>query len=111
MDYGFLLSKEDRRSYDLLKYLEKSVTLSESFTKLQEELNLSSFLVKKTIDNLNSDIDNWGLTESFKLSIENVEIILEINGDYTSNYIFSKYIQQSLSTTLLISIFKRDLLL
>jgi len=108
MDYGFLLSKEDRRSYDLLKYLEKSVTLSESFTKLQEELNLSSFLVKKTIDNLNSDIDNWGLTESFKLSIENVEIILEINGDYTSNYIFSKYIQQSLSTTLLISIFKRD---
>ncbi|MBO0462414.1 MULTISPECIES: helix-turn-helix domain-containing protein [unclassified Enterococcus] len=108
MDYEFLLNKEDRRSYNLLKYLERSVTLTESLSKLQEELELSPFLVKKTIDNLKSDISDWDLSESFKLSTENVEIILEINGDYTSNYVLSKYIKQSLSTALLISIFSRE---
>ena len=57
MNYEFL-SKEDHRSYSLLKYLEASSNLSESISNVQEELSLSTFLLK-TIDKLKHDLQKF----------------------------------------------------
>ncbi len=38
MNYEFFLSKEDHRSYSLLKYLEASSNLSESISNVQEKV-------------------------------------------------------------------------
>ncbi|WP_270492733.1 hypothetical protein [Enterococcus thailandicus] len=105
MNYEFFLSKEDYRSYSLLKYLEESSNLSESILKIQEELSLSTFLLKKTIENLNDDLDELGISEHLKILATGTEVSLEIDGHYSSGFLLSNYIKRSIYLDLLIEFF------
>lgn len=106
MNYGVFLNKDDQRCYFLLKYLEKSVTLSEPLLKIQEDMGFSSFILKKTIEKTQEDIEQLGLEESFKLSASDGELSLEIDGNYSSKVLLSYYITNSLGMGLVISFFK-----
>lgn len=108
MNYEFFLSKEDYRSYSLLKYLEESSNLSESILKIQEELSLSTFLLKKTIENLNDDLDELGISEHLKILATGTEVSLEIDGHYSSGFLLSNYIKRSIYLDLLIEFFRED---
>jgi hypothetical protein len=108
MNYGVFLNKDDQRCYSLLKYLEKSVTLSESLLKIQEDMGFSSFILKKTIEKTQEDIEQLGLEESFNLSASEGELTLEIDGNYSSKVLLSHYIANSLGMGLVISFFKRN---
>lgn len=105
---SFFLSKEDYRSYSLLKYLEESSNLSESILKIQEELSLSTFLLKKTIENLNDDLDELGISEHLKILATGTEVSLEIDGHYSSGFLLSNYIKRSIYLDLLIEFFRED---
>ncbi|WP_270660445.1 helix-turn-helix domain-containing protein [Enterococcus thailandicus] len=108
MNYEFFLSKEDHRSYSLLKYLEESSNLSEPILKIQEELSLSTFLLKKTIENLNYDIETLGLNQHLKIQTTGTEVSLEIDGKYSSGCLLSNYIKRSIYLDLLIEFFRED---
>lgn len=108
MNYEFFLSKEDYRSYSLLKYLEESSNLSESILKIQEELSLSTFLLKKTIENLNDDLDKLGISEHLKIFVTGTDVSLEIDGQYSSGFLLSNYLKQSIYIDLLIEFFRED---
>lgn len=105
MNYEFFLSKDDYRSYSLLRYLEEAVNLSEPILKIQEELSLSPFLLKKTIDQLIDDTRKWNIEQHFQIIINGSEIVLEVDGKYSSKYFLSKYIERSISFDLLVDIF------
>ncbi|MBO0473891.1 helix-turn-helix domain-containing protein [Enterococcus ureasiticus] len=108
VNYEFLLNKDDRRCYKLLRYLETRNDLVEKVIIIQEDLSFSSFVLKKTLDKLIIDIDNWKLTKHFKITMFGSEISLEIDGSYSSKFIFSKYMQQSISFHLLLAYLKKE---
>ena len=81
MNYEIFLNKEDQRSYSLLRHLEESPTLSGTFIALREELSMSNFLVKKTLEKLKADIDNLKLSDSLTLVVSDVDVTLEIDGN------------------------------
>lgn len=108
MNYEFFLNREDCRSYLLLRYLEECIELRDNPLKVQEELGMSSFLLKKTLSQLMIDLDRFDLTESFKISEVGNEIILEITGNYSSKVLLSAYLSESLSLKMLISFFKKE---
>ncbi|HFM8381862.1 M protein trans-acting positive regulator, partial [Enterococcus faecium] len=89
MNYEFFLSKEDHRSYSLLKYLEASSNLSESISNVQEELSLSTFLLKKTIDKLKHDLQKFDLEKNLRVTVSELDICLEINGKCSSKALLS----------------------
>nr|WP_165004063.1 MULTISPECIES: helix-turn-helix domain-containing protein [unclassified Enterococcus] len=106
MNYEFFLSKEDYRSYSLLKYLEASSNLSESISNIQEELSLSTFLLKKTIDKLKHDLRMFDLEKNFRLTVSEVDIRLEIDGRCSSRALLSRYITDSLSMKMVLAFFQ-----
>ena len=65
MNYEIFLNKEDQRSYSLLRHLEESPTLSGTFIALREELSMSNFLVKKTLENplVTRDLQNFSVCQ------------------------------------------------
>ena len=50
-----LLSKDDKRKYNLLYLLERSDAHFLEKTELKEKLDLSDFLLKKTLEQVNED--------------------------------------------------------
>ncbi|EGP5416411.1 M protein trans-acting positive regulator, partial [Enterococcus faecium] len=106
MNYEFFLSKEDYRSYSLLKYLEASSNLSESISDIQEKLSLSTFLLKKTIDKLKHDLQMFDLEKNFRLTVNELMICLEINGKSSSKALLSRYITDSLSMKMVLAFFQ-----
>lgn len=106
MNYEFFLSKEDYRSYSLLKYLEASSNLSESISDIQEKLSLSTFLLKKTINKLKHDLQMFDLEKNFRLTVSELVICLEINGKSSSNALLSRYITDSLSMKMVLAFFQ-----
>lgn len=108
MNYECFLNREDCRSYLLLRHLEECVELSDNLLKIQEELGMSSFLLKKTFNQLTIDLERFELTSSFQLYEIRNEIVLEITGDYSSKVLLSAYLSESLSLKMLISFFKEE---
>ncbi|WP_395589874.1 helix-turn-helix domain-containing protein [Enterococcus faecalis] len=106
MNYEIFLNKEDQRSYSLLRHLEESPTLSGTFIALREELSMSNFLVKKTLEKLKADIDNLKLSDSLTLVVSDVDVTLEIDGNYSSKLLLTKYLTESLSFKLVLSYFR-----
>ncbi|HAP8421548.1 TPA: M protein trans-acting positive regulator, partial [Enterococcus faecium] len=106
MNYEFFLSKEDHRSYSLLKYLEASSNLSESISNVQEELSLSTFLLKKTIDKLKHDLQKFDLEKNLRVTVSELDICLEINGKCSSKALLSRYITDSLSMKMVLAFFQ-----
>ena len=84
MNYEIFLNKEDQRSYSLLRHLEESPTLSGTFIALREELSMSNFLVKKTLEKLKADIDNLKLSDSLTLVVSDVELMETIQVNFCS---------------------------
>lgn len=87
--------------------MEESSNLSESILKIQEELSLSTFLLKKTIENLNDDLDELGISEHLKILATGTEVSLEIDGHYSSGFLLSNYIKRSIYLDLLIEFFEK----
>ncbi|MHC5269716.1 helix-turn-helix domain-containing protein [Enterococcus sp. LJL98] len=108
MNYEFLLNREDRRSYLLLKHLEECIDLTDTPWRAQEELGMSSFVLKKTLNQLMLDLERFDLTDSFQLSEDNNEMNLEITGDYSSKVLLAAYLSESLSLKMLLSFFKEE---
>lgn len=108
MNYETLLNREDRRCYLLLKHLEECIDLSETNLQIQEELGLSSFLLKKTYNQLLLDLERFSLSESLNLSDSDNEIMLKIKGDYSSKVLLASYLGESLSLKILLSFFRKD---
>lgn len=108
MNYEFFLGKEEHRSYSLLKYLEESNSLSETYGELQEELAMSNFILKKTINQLQEDLAYYGLAEHLRLVPSDAYLQLVIDGKCSSKTLLSKYLSRSLSLQMMIAFFKRE---
>ncbi|KAA9143268.1 M protein trans-acting positive regulator [Enterococcus faecium] len=91
----------------LLKYLEASSNLSESISNVQEELSLSTFLLKKTIDKLKHDLQKFDLEKNLRVTVSELDICLEINGKCSSKALLSCYITDSLSMKMVLAFFQK----
>lgn len=61
-----LIEKKDLRKYHLIKLLEMDPFLSKSKSFIKDEFKLSEYLLRVTIDRLQEDCCEFGITEEFK---------------------------------------------
>ena len=108
MEYEIFLNKEDQKSYSLLKYLEKSLHLSEPVAKIQADLGFSDFILKKALKKLTEDLERMNLAQNFQLLASDLELTLKIDGTYSSKKLLSEYLKESLSVKLIIALYKGE---
>lgn len=108
MNYEFFLDKDEHRSYLLLEYLENSPDLSDSLLKIQDKLLLSTFIIKKTFEKIQEDVNEWGISKHLSLTMDGTHIKLNSDGRYSSKFLLAKYISKSLYFKLLLEIFKNE---
>lgn len=106
MNYELLLNKEDGRTYGLLKFLQDRPGMSATMTELQHELNLSSFLLDKTLTTLKEDIQRFKMSAHFQLIVSDTSVLLETDSHYSRKLLQWKYLSESLSLEMLIAIFR-----
>ena len=61
---------------------------------------------QKTLEKLKADIDNLKLSDSLTLVVSDVDVTLEIDGNYSSKLLLTKYLTESLSFKLVLSYFR-----
>lgn len=103
--YEWLLDKESKRKLALFRSIEENDGLSEESEVLMENLELSDFLLKKTVNELNSDFEKLNLKGYFQVRLEGSKVSLKEKGLATSEFLESAYIKESIAFNLLQTIF------
>ena len=78
-DIDDVLNKVDKRKIALFQLLENAPMLTESKTVMQE-LELSEFIVNKTVAELNADFIEFGLSEDFQIVSDGIFLTLNESG-------------------------------
>lgn len=99
-----LIEKKDLRKYHLIKLLEMDPFLSKSKSFIKDEFELSDYLLRVTIDRLQQDCYEFGITEEFKITEDDSMISIEELGGVTSNFFLKKYLQKSIGIKVLLQI-------
>ncbi|MCC4045121.1 helix-turn-helix domain-containing protein [Enterococcus gallinarum] len=98
------LNKISRRKLAFLQYLENAVVLTETKENLMENLEMTKFLITKTVQELNIDLYQIGLNGEFKILSEGENIkLIETNTSeiVASDALLAYYLNQSLKFSLL----------
>lgn len=90
-----LLDKNTVRKLHFFRILEESPSLSERAKVMMDKLEMSDYLLTKTIQELNYDFDQFKLGEVFHIYTKDDEIILEESFLATSDYLEECYLGQS----------------
>ncbi|OTN75969.1 hypothetical protein A5886_001045 [Enterococcus sp. 8G7_MSG3316] len=90
------LNKADKRKFLFVQYLEKLPTLSEDKEVVMADLAMSSFLFYKTIDELHTDFNAFGLAGEYHIYLEGNIVKLTRNGLVSADLLFSHYLEDSL---------------
>ena len=91
-----------------MKYLEENQDLSETLIKIQKDLGFSEFILKKTIEKLRRDLQRFHLADSFQLIESESTLTLQIDGRYSGRKILGKYLEESLSIKMVVTLFKKE---
>lgn len=105
MELENLLSKDGKRKYQFLRFLEEATDLSALNSTIQDRLDLSNFLFNKTIDELNTDFDAFQLNDYFSLETDAQLTRLVENGQATSDILLEHYLKESMSFQILADLF------
>ncbi|MEO2433069.1 M protein trans-acting positive regulator, partial [Enterococcus faecalis] len=70
------LNKVDKRKIALFQLLENAPMLTESKETVMQELELSEFIVNKTVAELNADFIEFGLSEDFQIVSDGIFLTL-----------------------------------
>ena len=90
------LNKVDKRKIALFQLLENAPMLTESKETVMQELELSEFIVNKTVAELNADFIEFGLSEDFQIVSDGIFLTLNESGTETSATLIDCYIKESL---------------
>ncbi|MBS7577356.1 MULTISPECIES: helix-turn-helix domain-containing protein [unclassified Enterococcus] len=103
--FTIFLDKVSKRKLSLLRYLENQPQFLESKEKLVEALELSDFLLNKTIDELNQDFIESELINDIQVFCDKNNVWLIEKRIFFSNVIETIYIRNSISFLLIESFF------
>lgn len=103
-----LLDKNTVRKLAFFRILEESPSLSERAKTMIDKLELSEYLLTKTIQELNHDFQTFKLTDVFNIYTLDDEIILEESFLATSDYLEECYLGQSHICGIIESIFLNE---
>ncbi|MBP1039615.1 helix-turn-helix domain-containing protein [Vagococcus sp. BWB3-3] len=103
-----LLDKNTVRKLNFFRTLEESPSLSERAKIMMDKLEMSEYLLTKTIQELNHDFNKFNLTEVFNIYTRDDEIILEESFLATSDYLEECYLGQSHICGIIESIFLNE---
>lgn len=78
------LNKVDKRKIALFQLLENAPMLTEAKETVMQELELSEFIVNKTVAELNADFIEFGLSEDFQIVSDGIFLTLNESGTETS---------------------------
>lgn len=103
--FKLFLDKPAQRKLELLRYLETKPLLIENHEKVLEELDISYFLLNKSMEELSHDFVDYGLTDEFQLFFEgnNVRLIESDRGN--STILGEMYVRHSFGFLMLQEIF------
>lgn len=96
-----LLSKDDKRKYNLLYFLERSDAHFLEKTELKEKLAISDFLLKKTLEQVNEDCQAFSVYQQYGLVASESSIRLETDGSVNCHFFLNQYLRDSTSVLLL----------
>ncbi|MDU5335446.1 helix-turn-helix domain-containing protein [Enterococcus sp.] len=102
------LDKDAKRKFEFLRLLEESGDLTELNTVIQDRLKLSSFLFSKTIEELTTDVSNYGLEKFFSIKNDSVQTTLLEVGQATSDLLLELYLRDSLSFKIFLALFEEN---
>lgn len=96
-----LLAKEEWRKYHLLKKLEQSSYFALTKKELCDQLDISTYVLKTTLEQLAFDLEKYGLADEVQMIAEEPFINLEISGTASSQTLLEKYVKESICFQLL----------
>ncbi|MCH4168812.1 MAG: helix-turn-helix domain-containing protein [Streptococcaceae bacterium] len=103
--FTIFLDKASNRKLALLRYLENQPQFMESKEKLIDTLELSDFLLNKTVDELNQDFIESELIDDIHVYLDKNNVWLVEKRIFFSNVIAAVYIRNSISFLLIESFF------
>lgn len=98
-----LLAKEEWRKYQLLKRLERSAYFSLTKKEIMDDLEISNYVLKSTLDQLIQDLEKYGLAREIHVFLEEPFVQLEITGTASSETLLEKYVEESIGFNILLS--------
>lgn len=96
------LAKEEWRKFQLLKKVERSPYFALTKKELSDDLEISNYVLKSTIDQLILDLDRFGLAKEIHLFVEEPFVQVTITGTANSETLLEKYVEESISFNLLL---------
>lgn len=103
--FKLFLDKPAQRKLELLRYLETKPLLIENHEKVLEELDISYFLLNKSMEELSHDFVDYGLTDEFQLFFEGNNVRLIESGRGNSTILGEMYVRHSFGFLMLQEIF------
>ena len=104
MDF-LLLDDRTNLKLSIIRKLEQQYSFSERKDVLCEELNISQYLLERSVTEINEDLKQFELIDDMELVEQSSEIILFQDAQVSSSVVEEKYLKDSLEFTLLQTIF------
>lgn len=96
------LAKEEWRKYQLLKKVERSPYFALTKKELSDDLEMSNYVLKSTIDQLVLDLERFGLAKEIHLFVEEPFVQVESTGTANSDTLLENYVKESISFNILL---------
>jgi len=104
MDF-LLLDDRTNLKLSIIRKLEQQYSFSERKDVLCEELNISQYLLERSVTEINEDLKQFELIDEMELVEQSSEIILFQDAQVSSSVVEEKYLKDSLEFTLLQTLF------
>lgn len=104
-----LLEKEDKRKIQLVQMLEEAPNLESIHIRLQERLDISTFVYKKTVEELKQELQEFQLSDFIDLEETEMTLMLKESEQVTSEVLLREYVKDSITYQLLKTILKGEL--
>ncbi|WP_086445164.1 helix-turn-helix domain-containing protein [Candidatus Enterococcus lemimoniae] len=104
MDF-LLLDDRTNLKLSIIRKLEQQYSFSERKDVLCEELNISQYLLERSVTEINEDLKQFELIDDMELIEQSSEIILFQDAQVSSSVVEEKYLKYSLEFTLLQTLF------
>ncbi|MBO0440773.1 helix-turn-helix domain-containing protein [Candidatus Enterococcus ikei] len=104
MDF-LLLDDRANLKLSIIRKLEQQYSFSERKDMLCEQLNISQYLLERSVLEINEDLKRFELIDEMELIEQNNEIILFQGSQMSSSIVEERYLKYSLEFTLLQTIF------
>ena len=96
------LAKEEWRKYQLLKKVERSPYFALTKKELSDDMEMSNYVLKSTIDQLVLDLERFGLAKEIHLFVEEPFVQVESTGTANSDTLLENYVKESISFHILL---------